>query len=263
MNNQAYKEVVSNYVLNFKPTQISQKMLFEIYEQLKELSQDDLTKVFRLIEYIKTMIINENHQKRMNSQLTDELLKDIKEVIKAHQRNMKMLGYSPLIGFIFNYYVYVKYCNNNNSKSQKLIKPLEDELNTGTSDYLRNSNDRIVKKFYRLSRIRLYRVAIKNIKNTEISVSEKRKNIVKDNVEMLYKKKIYKDTFQIVFIKILVEAKLLSFENANQILKKIFGIDYYINENYLQRDEIKNLINKMDFQFSIMLKTTIVLFNRP
>jgi hypothetical protein len=174
-----------------------------------------------------------------------------------------MLGYSPLIGFIFNYYVYAKYCKNNNAKFQKLIKPLEAELNKGTSDYLRNSNDRIVKKFYRLSRIRLYRITIKNIKNLEISVSEKRKNTVKNNVEMLYKKKIHKDTFQIVFIKILVEAKLLSFKNANQILKKIFGINYYINENHLQKDEIKNLINRMDFQFSIMLKTKIVLFNHP
>jgi len=209
MDIQAYKEVVSQYVLNDKPTQVSQKMLFEIYKQLKELNQKDLMKVFRLIEFIKQMITNENHQKRMTSQLNDELSKDIKDVIDAHKTNMKMLGYSPLIQLIFNYYVYVKYCTNN-KKTTKHIKELETELNKGTSEYLRNSADKIVKKFYRLSRMRLNRTTTKNL---EISVSEKRKNIVKDNVEILYKKKIHKDTFQIAFIKILVEAK---FRNKSQ-----------------------------------------------
>lgn len=254
MDDQAYKVIVSDYFLSSKPTHISQKMLFEIYEQLKELDQKDMIKVFKLIEFIKQNISNENHQKRMNAQLNDELLKDIKGVLQAHQTNMRMLGYSPLIGFIFNYYVYVKYFKSDVSKFSVLIEPLKKELNQGLSEYLRDSNDRIVKKFYRLSSMRF-------TKHTEILVSEKRKNRVKNQVEALYKKKIHNDTFQIIFLKILVENNLLSIKNGNELLKKLFNIENYISENYLQKDEVKNIINRGDFIFYLSINVGILIPN--
>ena len=95
MENEAYTELIGDYILSSKPTQISHKDLFKIYEQLKELNNKEVLKVFKLIEYIKQKIDNDNHKKIMNSQFNDELLKDIKEVIQANQINMKMLGYSP------------------------------------------------------------------------------------------------------------------------------------------------------------------------
>lgn len=250
MENEAYKELVGEYILSSKTTQITHKNLFEIYEQLKGLDRKEVLKVFKLIEYTKQNIANEKHQKRMTSQMSDELLKDIKEVIQANQTNMKMLGYSPLIGFIFNYYVYVKYFKSDVRKFKELIQQLEAELNQGVSNNLRNSTDRIVKKFFRFNSMRL-------TKHKEILISEKRKNNVKDMVEELYKKRIHKDTFQIIFIKILVETKLLSLNNANEISKKIFNISYYISEDNLQQKEVKNLTNRIYFSIYLTAHTGI------
>lgn len=254
MENEAYKEIVSGYILSSNPTQISVSTLLNIYEQLKELNKKDLIKVFKLIEVIKQMILDDNNQKAMTSQLNDELLKEIKEIIQAHQTNIKFLGYSPLIGCIFNYYVYIKYFKSDVQKFQKLIKPLEDELKPTISEDLRNSTDRIVKKFYRFNGMRF-------ANHKDILVSEKRKNIVKNNIEMIYKKKIHKDTFQIGFIKILSETKLLSLKNANEISRKLFDTKNYIDESYFQKSEVENFINRVGFILYLSITTGIHLPN--
>lgn len=252
MEFEAYKELVGDYILSLKPTQISNKSLLDIYEQLKGVDEKDLIKIFKLIEYTKQNIFDNNHQKVMTSQMNDELIKDIKELIQANQTNMKMLGYSPLIGYIFNYYVYVKYFKSDVTKFNELFNSLENKLNQVISNRLRESTDRIVKKFYRFNRIRFG-------KHREILISERRKNNIKKNIEKIYKKKIHKDTFQIIFIKILVETKLLSCKDANGILNKLFSISYYMDLNYLEKEEVKAIVNRPEFPIYLAISTDILL----
>lgn len=209
-----------------------------LYNDLKKLDKIKLKQIINLVNFLKTeMEMKYNLAVLHTPNYFDTKLKsDVTALIKANRINVKFLGYSPLIGNIFRYYIYI-----NRFKKVKKFQELEEKLLQEWNDissyrFGKSMNNKTVLFFFRL--YCRFMVAEPFKKLEEINLREQKIEKLKKSVELIYTRKIHSDTFYKLFIKILVEKNITNVILANKILKQMFNYHIYINRDSFEEKEV-------------------------
>lgn len=215
-----------------------------LYDDLKTLDNVKLIQIIKLINFIKQEMENKHNIEMMYTPnyFDTKLKSDVAALIKANNTNVKFLGYSPLIGNIFRYYIYI-----NKFKKTKKFQDLEKKLFTEWNNMMRYQLDERAGKSV-LFFFRLYLKldsAIPYKKLHEINIKDQRIQKLKNSIESIYKRKLHADTFYKVFIKILVEKKIVKEILANKISKQIFNYNIYIDSDKFMEKEVVYIFDRL------------------
>lgn len=216
-----------------------------LYNDLKILDNLKLIQIIKLVNFLKNeMEMKYNFDVINTPNYFDTKLKsDIAALIKANRTNVKFLGYSPLIGNIFRYYIYIT-----KFKQVKKFKELEQKLlqewnNISSFRFNDNLNNKSVLFFFRLFCKVEQREPFKELK--KINLREDKIIALKKSIESIYSRKIHSDTFYKLFLKILVENNIADSLLANKIVKQMFDYHIHINDDALNEKEVIYAFNSI------------------
>lgn len=216
-----------------------------LYSDLKTLDNAKLIQIIKLIIFIKIEMQNNSKVIHTPNYFDTKLISDTTALIKANQTNVKFLGYSPLIGNIFRYYLYI-----NKFKKTKKFQDLEKKLYIEwNSMYKYNFHDEDVNKsvlfffrlYLKLDKAEPYK------KLYEINLKDQNIQKLKNSIESIYTRKLHADTFYKLFIKILVEKQITNEALANKILQQIFNYPIYLDSSKFKEKEVIYIFNRLTY----------------